>query len=83
MSRFSICIPDLDETEWHEVDYPNVYTVDGAAALYAERLCESDSESYGMFEDAGAIVLVKMEGQSAKVVRVTAERTWSFGGMCI
>jgi hypothetical protein len=56
MRRFAVCVPDYDDTEWHELD---AIDEDDAAEKHAREVCGRDNECYEMFEGEGMLVLVR------------------------
>jgi hypothetical protein len=68
--RFNVCIPDFDETSWHEVDESDDPAPATVAARYAETACTRDNELYSSFDGDGLIVLVRAHGRG-KVVAFT------------
>lgn len=72
--RYAVCIPDFDETAWHEVESSDA---DDAGAKWATELCSRDPECYSSFDGDGLVVLVRGGGCTVPV-RVSVEMVPSF-----
>lgn len=74
--RFSVCIPDVDETVWRGVDESATVADDADAAEHVAReLIMADPEAFRTFEGEGAVVLVRDRafGGRTTPMRVSAD----------
>jgi hypothetical protein len=74
--RWSVCIPDLDETVWREVDESATVTDDADAAEQCARdLVARDPAMFATFEGEGAVALVRDRafGTRTSTLRIAAE----------
>lgn len=73
--KFTVCIPDFDETAWHEVEDDQVLDAESAAEHHVREKCARDAENYASFEGDGLLVLVRPMGRGGTTVavNVTAE----------